>query len=44
MRKDDFVNVLFELTKDTLSPAQVMSVVQSFTSALDTAVNYIEFL
>ena len=44
LRKDDFVNVLFEITKGTLQPSQVMSIVQQYTTSLDTAVNYLEFL
>jgi hypothetical protein len=38
------VNVLFEITKGTLQPSQVMSIVQQYTTSLDTVVNYLEFL
>ena len=44
LRKDDFVNILFEVTKGILQPIQVMNIVQSFVSTLETAVNYHEFL
>ena len=44
IRKDDFVNSLFEISKDILSPAQVLSIVQQITTSLDDAVNYQEFL
>ena len=44
MRKEDFVNILFDVTKQVLQPIQVMNIVQSFVSSLETAVNYHEFL
>lgn len=44
LRKDDFVNILFDVTRNTLQPIQVMSIVQSFVATLETAVNYFEFL
>ena len=32
------------MTKDTLQPAGVLSIVQQYTTSLDTAVNYQDFL
>lgn len=44
IRKDDFVNTLFEVAKDILQPAQILAIVQQLTTTLDDAVNYHEFL
>ena len=44
IRKDDFVNVLFDISKDFLQPSQILSIVQQLTTSLDDAVNYYEFL
>lgn len=38
------MNALFHITKDTVSPAGVLSIVQQYTTSLDTSVNYFEFL
>jgi hypothetical protein len=38
------VNALFHVTKDTLAPSGVLSIVQQYTTSLDTAVNYQDFL
>ena len=38
------MNALFTVTKDTLQPSGVLSIVQQYTTSLDTAVNYQEFL
>jgi hypothetical protein len=44
LRKEDFVNALFAVTKDTLQPAGVLAIVQQYTTSLDTVVNYQDFL
>lgn len=44
IRKDDFVNTLFEVAKDILAPSQILAIVQQLTTTLDDAVNYQEFL
>lgn len=44
IRKDDFVNTLFEVAKDILQPSQILAIVQQLTTTLDDAVNYHEFL
>ena len=44
VRKDDFVNTLFEIAKDILQPSQILAIVQQLTTSLDDAVNYSEFL
>lgn len=44
MRKDDFVNSIFEIAKNILQPAQILHIVQQLTTSLDDAVNYEDFL
>jgi len=44
LRKEDFVNSVFEITKHILQPAQILNIVQQLTTSLDDAVNYEEFL
>lgn len=44
MRKEDFTNIMFEVTKSILTPSQVMNVISSYTTPAETNVNYEEFL
>lgn len=44
LRKDDFVNSVFEIAKNILQPAQILNIVQQLTTSLDDAVNYEDFL
>lgn len=44
LKKDDFVNSVFEIAKDILQPAQILNIVQQLTTSLDDAVNYEDFL
>jgi len=43
VRKDDFVNALFEITKDILAPNQTMSLISCFVSGLENYVSYDDF-
>jgi len=44
VRKEDFVNSLFQISASTLSPAQIMSLVQIYTNNFDNYVNYDDFI
>ena len=44
MKKDDFVNIIFEVTKGTLQPFQTMLVTSAFVTGAETQINYVNFL
>jgi Ca2+-binding EF-hand superfamily protein len=44
LRKEDFTNIMFEVTKSILTPSQIMNVVSAYATPNESNVNYEEFM
>jgi hypothetical protein len=44
LRKEDFTNIMFEVTKSILTPSQIMNVVSAYASPSESSINYEDFM